>query len=420
MAPVNGEPEPNQFQQILLRWFDANKRDLPWRSTRDPYAIWVSEIMLQQTRVNTVLEHYARFMERFPSLHALAAAAEDHVLACWSGLGYYRRARLLHRAAQFVVDKLGGTLPTTAADLRALPGVGDYTCAAIASIGFGEPVSCVDGNVERVLRRLRGWDESPGTAALIRAEAARLLAPERPGDFNQAMMELGATICLPRSPLCSSCPVRELCATQGEHPIGERRKMLSLQAASALVRRQVRGRSAEVLLERRPADASLMPGMWELPSLDPERPPHDCVALTLRHSITVTNYYVSVYELDAKQRKALPRTTARRRWVPIAELRNLPLTGLARKALTRLNAWPGFDSRLDSKPESRFESRLDSRFEQPAPIALFGLAGRPGRAPWARNSTPSPGVPRPAAPRPAAPSPAAPSPAAALLAAKLP
>lgn len=368
---MTNDPDPNQFQRNLLRWFDASKRDLPWRRTRDPYAIWVSEIMLQQTRVATVLEHYTRFIERFPSLQHLAAAAEDDVLASWSGLGYYRRARLLHKAAQFVARKLDGVLPGRAADLRALPGVGEYTCAAIASIGFGEPVACVDGNVERVLRRIRGWDESPGTTAAVRAEAARLLAHDRAGDFNQSMMELGATVCLPRSPLCSACPVRELCATQGEHPIGERKKMLSRQAAFAFVRRQIRGRS-EVLLEKRPGDASLMPGMWELPSLDPECPPHDRIALTVRHSITVTNYYVSVYEVDARSQKALLKDSAARRWVAVADLRSLPLTGLARKALTRLNAWPGFEH---AGPSASV-----------APGAFSGLIAMPSPGSWPRRT----------------------------------
>ena len=151
--------EARRFRRLLLNWFDENARDLPWRRTRDPYAIWVSEIMLQQTRVAAVIEHYARFMQRFPALPALAEAGEYEVLAFWSGLGYYRRPRMLHRAAQFVTKELEGKLPSTAVELRALPGIGEYTSAAIASIGFGEPVACVDGNVERVLTRVRGWTD---------------------------------------------------------------------------------------------------------------------------------------------------------------------------------------------------------------------------------------------------------------------
>lgn len=340
---MSSGPDPGEFRQRLLGWFDKNARDLPWRRSRDPYAIWVSEIMLQQTRVAAVLEHYARFMERFPTLEDLAAASEDDVLAHWSGLGYYRRARLLHKAAQFVAKKLDGRLPETAGELRALPGVGEYTCAAIASIGFGEAVACVDGNVERVLRRLRGWDEGQGTAAKVRAEAARLLDTKRAGDFNQAMMELGATLCLPRGPLCSVCSVRDLCATRGEHPVGERKKMRSKQAAYGFLRRRPKKRAAEILLERRAPASAVMPGFWELPAIDASHAQEEKKALTVRHSITDTNYYVSIYELDAKQQRNLPKGKATRKWFPVHELNTLPLTGLTRKVLRRLRAWPGLD-----------------------------------------------------------------------------
>lgn len=334
---------PEQFRQRLLGWFDENARDLPWRRSSDPYAIWVSEIMLQQTRVATVLEHYARFMERFPALESLAAAGEDEVLAYWSGLGYYRRARLLHRAALFIAQKLDGKLPERALALRALPGIGEYTAAAVASIGFGEAVACVDGNVERVLRRFMAWSENSVTAAKSRTQAARLLDTTRPGDFNQAMMELGATVCLPRGPLCLQCPVVELCATRGEHPAGPRKKMRSRESAYAFLRRSPRPHATEVLLEQRPADSSLMPKMWELPEIDPEDALEENKALTLRHSITDTNYYVSIYRLDIKQLPALPKRSAPRQWCRVRDLQTLPLTGLTRKALKRLHSWPGYD-----------------------------------------------------------------------------
>jgi A/G-specific adenine glycosylase len=342
---MNKGPELIEFRQQLLGWFDKNARDLPWRRSHDPYAIWVSEIMLQQTRVAAVLEHYARFMERFPTLEELAVASESEVLAHWSGLGYYRRARLLHKAAKFVAQQLGGRLPATAVELRKLPGVGDYTSAAIASIGFGEPMACVDGNVERVVRRLRGWDEANGSAGKVRAEATRLLDDARAGDFNQAMMELGATLCVPRKPLCEPCPVRGMCATQGEHAVAERKKMRSKEAAYAFLRRTQKLRMAEVLLEQRPAGASLMPGMWELPTIDAGTVPEEKRALTLRHSITDTNYYVSIYRLDATQQKSLPKRRTSRQWFAVRELHALPLTGLARKVLKRLRVWPGFESR---------------------------------------------------------------------------
>ncbi len=351
--------EARRFRRLLLNWFDGNARDLPWRRTRDPYAIWVSEIMLQQTRVAAVIEHYARFMQRFPALPALAEAGEYEVLAFWSGLGYYRRARMLHRAAQFVTKELEGKLPSTAVELRALPGIGEYTSAAIASIGFGEPVACVDGNVERVLTRVRGWTERTALGARIRKAAVELLDPSRPGDFNQAMMELGATVCLPRAPLCLQCPVVELCATRGEHPVVARKKMRSQKVAYAFLlriaepvakkaggkkKKESGRRPAElaVLLEQRPEGVSLMPGMWELPEIDAAKADAARRLLDVRHSITVTNYYVTVYGYDASGESILPKTGGVRKWVNSRELTELPLTGLTRKVLKRLKTLPGY------------------------------------------------------------------------------
>ena len=353
---MNHSPDPEQFRQRLLEWFGANARDLPWRRSRDPYAIWVSEIMLQQTRVAAVIEHYARFMKRFPTVRKLAEAGEEEVLAHWSGLGYYRRARLLHKAAQLISRDLGGSIPAGATELRALPGIGEYTSAAIASIAFGEPVACVDGNVERVLLRARGWDENSAMASRIRAEAGRLLDADRPGDFNQAMMELGATVCLPRAPLCLQCPVTALCATRGEHVVAARKKMRRRRSAYALLRRKSAGTS-QVLLEQRRTDVALMPGMWELPAIDPESAPEDRKALSLRHSITDSNYDVSVYILESRQHKALPRSGTKREWFPQSELHRLPLTGLTRKILKRLNAWPESEDHGPEMPLQQNQSR---------------------------------------------------------------
>src|ERR1035441_8756365 len=207
----------------LLEWYERCRRDLPWRRSLNPYSIWVSEIMLQQTRVAVVVERYQAFMARFPTLLSLALATEQEVLAAWSGLGYYRRARMLHKAALFVADHCQGNLPRTAAELRLLPGIGAYTAAAVASIAYGERVAVVDGNVERVLCRMEGWKAGSraGDGAQVRrkieALAAELVCPERPGDWNQALMELGATLCLPRNPQCLVCPVAGDCKTQGEH-----------------------------------------------------------------------------------------------------------------------------------------------------------------------------------------------------------
>ena len=367
---MTAPPETRTFRRLLLKWFDENARDLPWRRTRDSYSIWVSEIMLQQTRVSAVAEHFLRFMEKFPTLEALAKADEDEVLASWSGLGYYRRARMLHKAARFVAKELGGNLPPTAVGLRTLPGIGEYTSAAIASIVFGEPVACVDGNVARVLTRMRGWTERTAVAAKIRKAASEMLDADRPGDFNQAMMELGATVCLPRGPLCLQCPVADLCATRGEHPVAARKKMRSQTASYAFllkmtdsetrVRRKARTangktRPAElaILLEQRPGSDSLMPGMWELPRIDPSPQIHTSRSapakanggrrlLDVRHAITVTNYYVTIYGYDAEHETFLPKPRGERRWVQLPELTSLPLTGLTRKVLKRLKALPGY------------------------------------------------------------------------------
>ncbi len=332
-----------------MSWYRSHARALPWRGTSDPYRIWVSEVMLQQTRVAAVIEHYEAFLGRFPTLVALALATEDEVLAEWSGLGYYRRARMLHKAAQFIVEERGGVLPRTAAELRTLPGVGDYTCAAIASIAFGESVAVVDGNVERVLLRITGKAES-GTAAgrgAIQQQAAALVPRRRvdarwnaAGDHNQAMMELGATICLPRAPMCLHCPVYAMCATRGEHVTAPRAVQRSRPAAYLLSLRK-RGTVTEVLLERRAQDVSLMPGMYELPPLSQDAVEGREPVLRLRHAITNTNYYVQIFSprspRDRVLRRAVPAAREDLQWVRTGRLESLPLTGLARKVLQRLD-----------------------------------------------------------------------------------
>ena len=306
-----------EFRCCLLDWYDANQRDLPWRGQCDPYRIWLSEIMLQQTRVSAVVEHYRRFLRRFPSIEKLAAARESSVLAAWSGLGYYRRARMLHAAARKVMREFGGKVPTTAAGLRELPGIGRYTAAAIASIAFEEPAAVVDGNVERVLSRILGRTSS---GEPLWSTANDFLDAGRPGDFNQAMMELGATICLPRGAMCASCPVERFCATKGDGtkvgaPVPQRKREISYRLAC---------RNGSVFLVQRPLSVPLMPGMWELPEVhSPNGTNGTC--LTLRHSITVTDYTVVVH------RGAAPRLAGK--WVPRTRLAKLPLTGLARKIL---------------------------------------------------------------------------------------
>jgi A/G-specific adenine glycosylase len=300
--------------------------------------------MLQQTRVTAVIDYYTRFLALFPTVAALALAKEPAVLAAWSGLGYYRRAKMMHRAAQMVVQEHNGSLPTTAAELRKLPGIGEYTSSAIASIAFGERVAVVDGNVERVLLRVFPEAEKPATPAAqakwLRDRAASLVDPERPGDFNQSMMELGATVCLPQRPLCLQCPVQPFCATRGEHQAPPPKKMRSQQIAYALLRRD-HADITQVLLQRRPLSASLMPGMWELPEVAMQPDDHQRVEIALRHAITVTNYHVRVLRFSEREaRNRWPAQRYPRQWAKSSELGSLPLTGLARKILQRLQIMP--------------------------------------------------------------------------------
>ncbi|HSY69952.1 MAG TPA: A/G-specific adenine glycosylase [Edaphobacter sp.] len=348
-APSDAKLDPVLFRRKLMAWYKGHARELPWRGVSDPYRTWLSEVMLQQTRVAAVIEHYETFLRRFPTMLSLALAPESEVLATWSGLGYYKRARLLHKTAQFLTTERGGVLPSTAAELRTLPGIGEYTSAAIASIAFGESIAVVDGNVERVLLRLTGRPEIRTAAgrAFVQRRASALMPKRRigegvnlAGDHNQAMMELGATLCLPRNPLCLHCPVYSMCKTRGEHITPQRAAQLSRPAAY-LLSLQKRGRLTEVLLELRPDDASLMPGMYELPPL-----PQDAVQgreplLRLRHAITNTNYYVQIFAAhgpdDSGLRRAVPAAKSDLHWVLTSRLSSLPLTGLTRKALQRLD-----------------------------------------------------------------------------------
>jgi A/G-specific adenine glycosylase len=351
------------FRRQLLAWYDEYARDLPWRETRDPYRVWLSEIMLQQTRVAAVIAHYHEFLRRFPTIGKLARAREASVLAAWSGLGYYRRARMLHAAAKLVARERGGKFPETANELRELPGIGRYTAAAIASIAFGAPVAVVDGNVERVLQRMSGR-RLAGEDFWLAADA--LLDRGRPGDFNQAMMELGATVCTPRSPGCLTCPVVELCATRGE--IAGAKKTPRQQKREihyALDYRTDDSREGKVFLVQRPRDARLMAGMWELPEIlpgakassnlsdkvaalkalrhpktnrQPNRGDNPKACFTLKHSITVTDYTVQVWRMPAPSH-------LEGKWIPVGNLPRIGLTGLARKILWRAEIIPAHPDR---------------------------------------------------------------------------
>ena len=272
--PGVSTPAPRRLRALargLVDWYDGSARDLPWRRTRDPYGIWVSEVMLQQTRVEVVSGRWAEFLRRFPDLASLAAAEESDVLATWAGLGYYRRARQLHAAARRVVEVHGDTLPSDAATLRLLPGFGSYTAGAVASIAFDEKVPAVDGNVERVIARLLALDVEPKRAAgatVVREVATGLLRDESPGTLNQALMELGATVCTPRSPNCRVCPWRGGCrahasGTPERWPLrAARKKSVEVASYAAVVR------DGDSLLWRRRPEGVPNAGLWELPTTE--------------------------------------------------------------------------------------------------------------------------------------------------------
>jgi A/G-specific adenine glycosylase len=313
------------FRRLLLAWYQESQRKLPWRGATDPYHILVSEIMLQQTRVAVVEERYKKFIAQFPSAERLARAKEATVLAAWSGLGYYRRARALHAAAKEIVRR--GSFPRTTPELMELPGVGRYTAAAVASIAFGEPVAVVDGNVKRVIDRVvnRKVERAESKAEKHYWEiAGQLLDRQSPGDFNQAMMELGALVCLPAQPLCHTCPVAGMCGARGPTEKAARPTRRKAELHYALARR-----NGSVLLRQRNKQNSLMPGMWELPEIEGVNE-SKLSLLKLRHAITTTDYTVFVHAGNNKKRQT-------DRWVSLRSIYRLPLTGLTRKIIRGLS-----------------------------------------------------------------------------------
>jgi A/G-specific adenine glycosylase len=353
VTEARSEPR-SALRRALLAWYAREKRDLPWRRTRDPYAIWLSETMLQQTRVETVIPYYERFLARFPSVAALADAEPDAVTQLWSGLGYYSRARNLHAAARQLVADHGGALPSEPEALRELPGVGRYTAGAVASIAFDRPAPIVDGNVARVLARLRGLREdvtAPATQSLLWAEAAALADGPRPGELNQALMELGALVCTPRAPRCPACPLRARCrglAAGDPEALPVKKKKAApkrIAAVAALV-----SRGEKLLAVRRPP-AGLLGGLWDLPGgeLAKGEAPRAALERALReklglalagvaalgrvqHQFTHRTLALHVFRAEAKPGRVARRELDAHRWLSPAAFEQLGLSTLARKA----------------------------------------------------------------------------------------
>jgi A/G-specific adenine glycosylase len=351
------------LRPALLAWYRASRRDLPWRRTRDPYAIWISEAMLQQTRVETVIPYWERFLARFPGVRELAEAPADDVLGAWAGLGYYSRARNLQRAAREIVERFGGALPAEPEALRSLPGVGRYTAGALASIAFDRPEPLVDGNVARVLARLRGIREDVGAASGRRRlweEAAALVQGEAPGDLNQALMELGATLCLPRAPRCERCPVQRHCSA---HAAGDaaalprkapKRPPRDVAGVAALVLR-----GGKALAVRRPP-RGLLGGLWDLPGteLAPGEAPREGVVRALaeglglraarvrgvgalRHVFTHRALRLHVFRAEVGPARVRRAGFDAHRWVSPAALARLPHGALTAKTLDLLQRTGG-------------------------------------------------------------------------------
>jgi A/G-specific adenine glycosylase len=350
------------MRQALCEWYRRVARDLPWRRTRDPYRIWLSEAMLQQTRVDTVMPYYERFLARFPTVHALADAPEQDVLHAWAGLGYYSRARSLKRAAEVIVRDHGGRLPDDPAALGRLPGIGPYTVGAIRSIAFGARAPLVDGNVARVFSRLTARAEL--TPAQLWRLADELVPEEAPDVFNQALMELGATCCMPRRPTCERCPVAGECGARRAgnpeaYPAPKRRAPPKIvRAIGAVVTRGVRPQRLLVL--RRP-ERELLGGLWLIPTAPGDAPEGLAQSLeaeigatlrpageigSVRHLFTHRDLTLSLHRFDAgakPSRAPAPRSDAR--WCSREELEELPLSGLMRKVLKAIDATPATSPR---------------------------------------------------------------------------
>jgi A/G-specific adenine glycosylase len=350
--------EKQTFQRLLLRWFDTHQRILPWRTTPTPYRVWISEAMLQQTQVATVIPYFERFMQQFPDVHTLAAADSKQVLKLWEGLGYYSRARNLHRAAQIICEKYDGRIPDDERALRSLPGIGPYIAAAVLSIAFQQPYAVVDGNVKRVLARVCGDDfpvNQPQSHKHFQPLADALFNTRRPGDHNQALMELGALVCRPQQPDCGSCPVASCCRAyvnqrQCELPVTVKRPQIPKKEWLAIVIR----RGQQLLLGQRP-DNGLLGGLWQFPTLEaiPEQltaakvrdlvekqfhlPVQRIEKLpVVRHAFTHFKVTVRVYEAVVADISTIVHSPENHRWIPADKVGEVPMSKIHLQILQHL------------------------------------------------------------------------------------
>ena len=348
-----------QFSDKILDWYSSHRRELPWRGHPDPYAVWVSEIMLQQTRVEAVIPFFKRWMDRFPSIRALAAASEQDVLSLWEGLGYYNRARNLNNAARIVVDQHGGELPHDLVSLRKLPGIGRYTAGAIASMAYGLDVATLDGNLRRVFARIFNVAkpaDSPAGEEILWALAEEHLPKGHAGDYNQALMDLGASLCLPRNPTCLLCPISELCKAR-ELGIQEQRPVLKPKEVVPhyTVTAAVLLRDGKVLLAKRPSKG-LLGGMWEFPGGKVENGESLEACLTreireelgakihineafgiYRHAYTHFRITLHAFLCEIAGGEPRPVEAAGLAWVLPAELGNFPMGKVDRQIAERLH-----------------------------------------------------------------------------------
>jgi A/G-specific adenine glycosylase len=351
-----------EAQRLLLEWFEAHARDLPWRHDRTPYRVWVAEVMLQQTQVETVRNYYLRFLDRFPDVEALAESSLEDVLRTWEGLGYYSRARAMHRAARHIADHLSGEFPRDMEGLKALPGIGPYTAGAIASIAYGIPAPAVDGNVRRVISRLLALPNAPPRA--LEQIVGAWIPPAAPGAFTEALMELGATLCLPRAPRCLLCPWHDLCEgrKQGDpetYPAAKPRRALPHYdvAAAVTLRDGPEVTEPEVLVAQRPLNA-MLGGLWEFPG--GKREPGESLPAALKRELreemgievgvgealivvrhAYTHFRITLHAFICRLEAGEPQCLECRdfRWARLGEIQDLPMAVTDRKIAEALADW---------------------------------------------------------------------------------